>query len=277
MAGRGAALRRPVGAARRPYFSQRAVTGPLLPLWAVLLKSLAVIGHFKTSHSATVNSFQMSFPFSGQRQVGWSGFLEPFSFQWHKSVMDEDQLVTALKARDPAATRELVGAYGDRLLRSAFTLCGNETEAQDLVQDTFIQAMRSAGRFQGRSTVYTWLHGILLNLTRHYHRNRKWIVYDDRPAGREVSPSEESPAPLDCGTASVALAEALRQLSRAHREAIVLRYYEDMKIQEIARRLGISKGTVKSRLHYALAELQKLLPAELNLFGACGTEKIQKQ
>jgi len=191
--------------------------------------------------------------------------------------MDEDQLVTALKGRDAAAVRELVSSYGDRLLRSAFTLCGNETEAQDLVQDTFIQAIRSAGRFQGRSTVYTWLHAILLNLTRHYHRDRKRIVYDDELAGSEVSPSEESMAQLDYRAASSALAEALRQLSGAHREVVVLRYYEDMKIQEIARHLGISKGTVKSRLHYALAELQKLLPEELNLFGACGTEERQKQ
>ena len=84
--------------------------------------------------------------------------------------MDEEQLVTALKGRDPRVVQELVNSYGDRLLRSAFTLCGNQTEAQDLVQDTFVEAMRSAGRFQGRSTLYTWLHAILLNLTRHYHR-----------------------------------------------------------------------------------------------------------
>ena len=50
-----------------------------------------------------------------------------------------------------------------------------------------------------------------------------------------------------------------------------------MKIHEIASHLGISKGTVKSRLHYAIGEMQKLLPDELNLFGACGTEEMQKQ
>jgi len=181
--------------------------------------------------------------------------------------MDEDQLVAAFKGRDPAALRELVSIYGDRLLRSAFTLCGDETEAQDLVQDTFVQALRSADKF----------HAILLNLTRHYHRDRKRIIYDDALAVREVSSSEESPPQSDCGTASSALSEALRRLSAAHREVIVLRYYEDMKIHDIARHLRISKGTVKSRLHYALAGLHKLLPEELNLFGTCGTEKMQKQ
>jgi RNA polymerase sigma-70 factor (ECF subfamily) len=191
--------------------------------------------------------------------------------------MDEEQLVTALKGQDPGAAQELVNSYGDRLLRSAFSLCGNEADAQDIVQDTFLQAIRSVHRFQGRSAVYTWLYSILLNLTRHYHRDRKRIVYDDELAGREASPPDENPSQLDAGTASSALWQALSQLTAPHREVIVLRYYEDMKIHEIATHLGISKGTVKSRLHYAIGEMQKLLPGELNLFGGGGTKEIQKQ
>jgi len=191
--------------------------------------------------------------------------------------MNEELLVTALKNQDAGAVEQLVDAYGDRLLRSAFSLCGSETEAQDMVQDVFLEAMRSIHRFQGRSSIYTWLHAILLNLTRRYHRDRQRIVYADNAADREVSPSDESPNGLDAGTASSAIAEALRQLSGAHREVIVLRYYEGMKIHEIAGLLGISKGTVKSRLHYAIGEMQKLLPGELNLFGAGGTEKVQKE
>ena len=190
--------------------------------------------------------------------------------------MDEEQLIAALKSQDPGAVQELVDSYGDRLLRSAFSLCGNETEAQDIVQDTFLQAIRSIHRFQGRSSVYTWLHAILLNLSRHYHRDRKRIVYDDELADREAPPAEENPGNLDVGLASTALWEALRQLSTAHREVLVLRYYEDMKIHEIAAQVGISKGTVKSRLHYAIEEMQKLLPGELNLFGGGGTKEIQR-
>jgi RNA polymerase sigma-70 factor, ECF subfamily len=191
--------------------------------------------------------------------------------------MYEECLITALKGQLPGAMQELVNSYGDRLLRSAFLLCGNESDAQDIVQDTFLQAIRSVHRFQGRSTIYTWLHGILLNLTRHYHRDRKRFVYDDELVGRVVSPPNENPNQLDAVTASSAIGEALRQLSAAHREVIVLRYYENMKIHEIAAHLGISKGTVKSRLHYAIGEMQKLLPGELNLFGARGTEEIQRR
>jgi RNA polymerase sigma-70 factor, ECF subfamily len=191
--------------------------------------------------------------------------------------MNEEPLVAALKNQEARAVQELVNAYGDRLLRSAFSLCGNETEAQDIVQDTFLEAIRSIHRFQGRSSIYTWLHAILLNLTRRYHRDHKRIVYDDTVADREAAPSDESRNAMDAGIASSAVSEALCQLSDAHREVIVLRYYEVMKIHDIARHLGISKGTVKSRLHYAIGELQKLLPDELNLFGLCGTDKVQKQ
>ncbi|MGD1017728.1 MAG: RNA polymerase sigma factor [Verrucomicrobiia bacterium] len=189
--------------------------------------------------------------------------------------MDEERLITALKAHVPGAAQELVSSYGDRLFRSAFLLCGNEADAEDIVQETFLQAMRSVHRFRGDSTIYTWLHAILLNLTRHYHRDRKRIVCDNELVGREVSPADESPSPLDAGAATSALLKAMCRLSDAHREVLILRYYEDMKIHEIARHLGISTGTVKSRLHYAIGEMQKLLPGELNLFGASGTEEMK--
>ena len=171
--------------------------------------------------------------------------------------------------------QELLDAYGDRLLRSGFLLCGDETEAQDLVQETFLQAIRSVHRFQGRSSVYTWLYAILLNLARRHHRRQRRIIYDDELVESETD--DEKASQLDNGTASCALQSALLKLSAAHREIIVLRYYENLKIHEIASHLGVSKGTVKSRLHYALEQLQTFLPSELNLFGPGDTKEIQKQ
>ena len=189
--------------------------------------------------------------------------------------MNDEQLVAVLKAQDPAAVQELLDLHGSRLLRSAYLLCGNETEAQDFVQETFLQAIRSVHRFQGRSAVYTWLHAILLNVVRQAHRDNARLVYDNDLLNREVA--AETPSHLDAETASSALRLALQQLSAPHREVIVLRYYENMKIHEMAKHLGVSKGTVKSRLHYAIQELQKFLPGELNLFGASDTERMQKR
>jgi len=191
--------------------------------------------------------------------------------------MDEEQLVQGLRSQDPGAVQEMVASNGDRLFRSACLLCGDQAEAQDLVQETLLQAVRSAPRFRGCSSVYTWLHGILLNLTRHYHRDRKRMVYDEELARQEPGPAEENPSRLDVEMTTDALADALARLSGPHREVLILRFYEDMKIHEIAAHLGISKGTVKSRLHYAIAEMQRRLPGELNLFGACGTEEKEQR
>jgi len=186
--------------------------------------------------------------------------------------VDEEQLVAALRDQDPGALRQLVDSFGDRLLRSAFLLCGNENEAQDLVQETFLQALRTVRRFRGQSRLHTWLHGILLNLSRHYHRDRKRIVYDDQLARRDTAAPDDSPIRADFEAASSAIQRALRQLSVPHREVLILRFFENMKIEEIAAHLGIASGTVKSRLHYALEHMEKLMPRELNLFGAQGTE-----
>ena len=188
--------------------------------------------------------------------------------------MDEEKLVATLKSGDPAAIDTLVEAFGNRLLRSAILLCGNETSAQDLVQDTFLETLRSIHRFRGQSGLYTWLHSILLNLTRRERRDGQRLVYDNDLAAQETSVAEERPSTLDSTRATTELTHALQQLSAPHREVLILRYYEHMKIHELAQHLGVSTGTVKSRLHYAIREMQKLLPAEMNLFGANGTKEM---
>jgi|SRR3954467_1457784 RNA polymerase sigma factor (sigma-70 family) len=185
----------------------------------------------------------------------------------------EEGPVAPLKAYDLASLEALIETHGTRLLRSATLLCGNETNAQDLVQDTFVEAYRSLHRFRGQASLYTWLHSILLNLTRHDRRDGKRLVYDNELALQEISTFEEQPSASDLETASIGLARALQQLSGPHREVLILRYYEQMKIRDMARHLGISTGTVKSRLHYAIQEMQKLFPPELNLFGAGGTKE----
>src|SRR6266446_3726570 len=106
--------------------------------------------------------------------------------------MAELQRVPAFKEPSSLDLQELIESYGDRLLRSACLLCGDETEAQDLVQETFVQALKSAHRFRGDSAVYTWLHGILLNVCRRHLRKQKRLVFDEGLLLRE--PFHPSPA-----------------------------------------------------------------------------------
>lgn len=164
----------------------------------------------------------------------------------------------------------LVDAYGGRLLRSAYLLCGARAEAEDLVQETFLQAFKSLSRFRGDSAAYTWLHGILLNLWRHRRRRQRRLVFDEDLIRKEAAPPVAGDE-MDRNLVATRILGALQTLSREHREVIVLRYYEGLKIAEIARQTGTSSGTVKSRLHYAAQALQRLLPREMNLFVPEGT------
>jgi RNA polymerase sigma-70 factor (ECF subfamily) len=190
--------------------------------------------------------------------------------------MNEAEIVAAMKGGDATAVEELVRLYGNRLLRSAFLLCGSEADAQDLVQDTLILAVRSISRFRGRSALYTWLHGILLNMSRRYHRKRRRIIYTDT-LPKKANTEESNRNDPDMETASSALSDAIQRLSPRHREVIVLRYFEGMKMRDIAREIGVTKGTVGSRLHYATKRLRKLIPDELNLFRLSGTYERRTQ
>jgi RNA polymerase sigma-70 factor, ECF subfamily len=164
-------------------------------------------------------------------------------------------------------------AHGERLLRSAYLLCGNQTDAQDLVQETFLQAFKAAHRFRGDSAVYTWLHGILLNVNRRRWRKQKRFVFDDHLLETPVEPPVESEADREFRFSR--LARAVQALSPEHREVIVLKYYENLKIEQIAAQTGVSVGTIKSRLHYAVRCLAKLVPSELNFFASEGTHPSQ--
>jgi RNA polymerase sigma factor (sigma-70 family) len=175
-------------------------------------------------------------------------------------------------ASDSFDAQGFVDLYGDRLLRSAYLLCGNKTEAQDLVQETFVQAIKSYGRFRGDSAVYTWLHGILLNLCRRYHRKQERLVYDEELVLKETFQADQAQS-IDQDGCAAQLARAMRELSHEHREVIVLRFYENMKIGEIALHSGVSVGTVKSRLHYAIQCLERFVPSSMNPFASSGTHQ----
>jgi RNA polymerase sigma-70 factor (ECF subfamily) len=173
--------------------------------------------------------------------------------------MDEADIIAGLRSGDAGAAGALLDQHGDRLLRSAYLLCGNAADAQDLAQETLLQAVKSAHRFRGDSALYTWLHGILLNLWRHHARQAARVTITD--AVPETAAETAAPgSALDQASDSDALWDALGQLTAAHREVLVLRFYEELRLDEIAAQLEISTGTVKSRLHYALRELREQLP-----------------
>ena len=180
--------------------------------------------------------------------------------------MNEETLRLALKQGDKDVFVHLLDLYGDRLFRSAFLLCGQENVAEDLVQETFLQGLRSAKKFRGQSAIYTWLHGILLNLNRKRNRNIFRLVFPERLPEIQDRSLKEKILPDDSKKITELINSSIQLLSLKHREVLIMFYFENLSVEEISRQIRVGEGTIKSRLHYARAKLEKFLPPELNLF-----------
>jgi RNA polymerase sigma-70 factor (ECF subfamily) len=180
--------------------------------------------------------------------------------------MDDSSAAETLRAGTPEAFERLVEAYGDRLFRSAVLLSGNEQAAEDIVQETFLRAFRASATFRGHSAVFTWLYGILLNVNRKRCRTASRLTFLHVIPDVVAGSSDDPGLSTDNDHVVALIAAALTRLSVKHREVIVLHYYEDMSLEEMAGHIRVSCGTVKSRLHYAREHLRRLLPQNLNLF-----------
>jgi RNA polymerase sigma-70 factor (ECF subfamily) len=150
-----------------------------------------------------------------------------------------------------------------RIQRAALVMCGNPWDADDLAQETFLVLARQPGAFQGKSSVYTWLYSVLLNLDRRERRRlgvarRKLHVLHETgdPAGQMVPGAD---APVESAEWKRSLWGVVSELPDGQRQALVLRFSEGLRYDEIAEILECPLGTVKSRIFHGLLGLRKLL------------------
>jgi RNA polymerase sigma-70 factor (ECF subfamily) len=157
-----------------------------------------------------------------------------------------------------------VRAHQPKLYRTACLLTGNHHEGEDLLQETLLEAWKSWDSFEYRSSVYTWVYRILI---RRYHRwQRRQIVRrmflvpaEDKESQSFIDPSELPGSLMEHDEQNAQLWKLLASLRPKHREVLVLRYAEDMRLEQIADALRMPLGTVKSRLNHAHAQLGKKL------------------
>jgi len=152
--------------------------------------------------------------------------------------------------------------YFARIHRAALVLSGNPWDADDLAQETFLVWARQADRFQGKSSVYTYLYGILLNLERrerrrHGMRRRKLRVVWENDAKDPVVPAAETAVEVTEWKRS--LWSWVQKLPFGQRAVLVLRFSEGLRYDEIAKALECPLGTVKSRIFHGLSALRKML------------------
>ena len=165
----------------------------------------------------------------------------------------------AIRENRESGARRLVSEYGNRLFAAAILLCPNDSDAEELVYKSFDQAVKKIALYRPTADFFSWLYMIMLNFRRMELRKRKAEVI---PVGAPCDlPETCSPTVLrvleSSGTDEVR--RAVRGISEPLREVVVLRYFEDRSIDEIASILNLSEGTVKSRLHNARAALYVLL------------------
>jgi RNA polymerase sigma-70 factor (ECF subfamily) len=168
------------------------------------------------------------------------------------------ELTRRSQAGDTEAFDELVTRYRTKVFSMIFCMGRNEHDARDLAQEAFLKAWQSIHRFNGRSSFYTWLYRIAVNLT----------IYSIRRKGNreEVELNDAIPSTLPCPGVNYQRSEirehvnaALAKLSPEHRVVVMLKDVEGMQYRQIAEVLNLSMGTVMSRLFYARKKLQFML------------------
>jgi RNA polymerase sigma-70 factor (ECF subfamily) len=188
---------------------------------------------------------------------------------------DDPAMIERLRARDPAAFEDLVRTLSGRLLAVARRVSRTEADAEDAVQEAFLLAYKAIGTFDGRSSVSTWLHRIVVNaaLARlRRERAHPTASIDALLPTFENGDHVEHPGRWKSVTVDgdrrieqrEALLRALGELPEEFREVIVLRDMEDRTSAQVAQALNISDALVRQRLHRARQALVKLLGPTMN-------------
>ncbi len=185
-------------------------------------------------------------------------------------------LIDRYKQGDDSAFAEMVSRYWDRIFARAFQLLKNREDAEEVTQDTFLRAQRGLDQFRGDASFSTWLFQIATNLA----HNRYWYwwrrkrgesvsleaqVFDegDMTLVDTLSVEGENPSQATVTQELVdRVADRMHHLNPKHREILTLRNVQNLPYEEIAQRLGVSIGTVKSRIARARESLREKMGEE---------------
>lgn len=162
---------------------------------------------------------------------------------------------------------KLVEHHYQPVYRFLLRVSGDREVAFDLTQETFLRLYRAAGSLRAPEKARTWIFTVALNVFRDHRRRcaRRPELLAAEPVAAGESPEEAVVQAMD-------LEVAIARLGADHATALVLRFYEGMSLEQVARVTGVPVGTVKSRLHHAIKLLRReILRGEVNRLGCAGT------
>jgi RNA polymerase sigma-70 factor, ECF subfamily len=175
-----------------------------------------------------------------------------------REVSDE-ALVGAIAGGDRGAMQALYLRHKVRIYRFVLRLVGDAALAEDIVSDVFLDVWRQADGFKAKSRVSTWLLAIARYKALSAQRGRSREQLDDGAASAIADPADDAETILDHQDRSAIIRQCLSQLSAIHREVLDLVYYHDKSVEEVAEIVGVSSGTVKTRMFYARKRMENLL------------------
>jgi len=181
----------------------------------------------------------------------------------------EREWIERARQGDGSAWLALVREHQGPAFRLAYLLLGSADDAEDVTQEAFIRAFRSLDRFDAGRPFRPWLLRIAANLAHNRRRSiGRYLAAVERLFRAEPEARTQGAGPaLEEQEEARLLWKAVGRLKPADREVIYLRYFLDLPVEETAGVLGVPPGTVKSRLHRALARLQAVVESEFPLLG----------
>ncbi|HSQ87575.1 sigma-70 family RNA polymerase sigma factor [Romboutsia sp.] len=167
-----------------------------------------------------------------------------------------EDIVTVKRAieGDRQAFEQLIEIYSNRLYREAYTRCKYEEDAKEIFQETVYRAYRSIGTLKEPQYFKTWISRILINVSNDYLRKNGMIdlEHDENAYTREVVIDDKVEVKID-------LYNAIDELEDKYKDAIILRYIDDLKVEEISKILDRPINTIKTHLRKAIKDMKKLL------------------
>ncbi len=184
---------------------------------------------------------------------------------------EETQIARGLRRRDADVLDALIEQYRHRLMRYLLHMMGNRVTAEDLFQETWIRVLEKGALYDGETRFVAWLLGIAHNLAIDYLRKRHRAGIEE-PIGagdderESFDPVAPGPSPLEAAVRqeqAEMIAEAMARVPAPFREVLVLRFQEQLKLEEIAALTGVPLATVKSRLYRGVMALRPALQGKL--------------
>jgi RNA polymerase sigma-70 factor, ECF subfamily len=173
--------------------------------------------------------------------------------------LSDKALVQMMADEDKRALKLLYVRHHDRVRRFVMRLTGNESTAEEVVNEVFLEAWRHAGEFEGRSQVATWLMSIARFKAISECRRRSEAQLDERAAAVIEDPSDTPAISIEKRQRTDVLQRCLAKLTPIHREVINLIYYQGKKVEEVAQFTGAPINTIKTRMHHARLRMAELL------------------